>query len=115
MVKSYLFATAIGLVLVLVACGPQAVDTAQPDLPEAVVAAEQKLSEELGIPVKEIEVASFSREEWPNACLGLAEPGEMCAQVITPGWRVVLTVDGGEYIFRTDDSGEIIRQHLDAR
>jgi hypothetical protein len=74
------------------------------------VAAEQHLSEELGIPVDEIDYVSFSRQEWPDACLGLAEPDEMCAQVITAGWRVVLKAEGQQYVYRTDESGEAIRR-----
>jgi hypothetical protein len=40
----------------------------------------------------------------------LAEADEMCAEVITPGWRVVLRAGGQEYVFRTDHNGEIVRQ-----
>jgi hypothetical protein len=57
----------------------------------AVVAVEQGLSDELDI-------------------LGLAAPDEICAQAITPGWRVVLVVEGQQYVYRTDASGEVVRQ-----
>ena len=100
----------IAFTWILVACGSEPTNTPYPDPPYAVVAAEQVLSEELGVTVDEIDYVSFSSEEWPDACLGLAEPGEMCAQVITPGWRVVLTAGGQQYIYRTDDAGEVIRQ-----
>jgi hypothetical protein len=74
------------------------------------MAAEQHLSKELGIPVGKIDYVSFSREKWPDACLGLSEPEEMCAQVITPGWRVVLVAEEQQYVYRTDASGEAIRR-----
>lgn len=78
--------------------------------PQAVIAAEQALSEDLGVSVDEIDIVSYRPEEWPDACLGLAEEGEMCAQVITPGWRVVLSAGGEEYVFRTDENGEAVRR-----
>ena len=108
--SSALIVVAVGLAVVLAACGPEPTPTLHPDPPYAVVAAEQELSEELGIPVDEIDYVSFSREEWPDACLGLADPDEMCAQVITPGWRVVLKAEGQQHVFRTDVPGEAIRR-----
>ena len=104
------FVAIVAFLLVLAACGPEPTPTPHSDPPEAVVAAEQQLSKELGIPVDEIDYVSFSREEWPDACLGLAEPDEMCAQVITPGWRIVLTAEGQQYVYRTDESGGVLRQ-----
>jgi hypothetical protein len=106
---------ALVLCMLLGACAqdgdvPQATDTPHGDPPYAVIAAEQALSDELGVPVDEIDYVSYERQEWPDACLGLAEEGEMCAQVITPGWRVVLKAQGQEFVFRTDQDGEIVRR-----
>jgi len=101
---------AIALTLALAACGSVSTNTPHPDPPYAVVAAERELSEQLDISVDEIDLVSFSREEWPDACLGLAEPDEICAQVIMPGWRVVLTAEGQRYVYRTDVSGEVVRR-----
>ena len=39
---------------------------------------------------------------WPDACLGAAGPEEMCAQVLTPGYKITLAVDGQEYTYHTD-------------
>jgi hypothetical protein len=101
---------AIALALIATACGAEPTNTPQPDPPFAVVAAEQALAGELGLTVDEINYESFSREDWPDACLGLAETDEMCAQVITPGWRVVLSAEGQEYVYRTDESGGVVRR-----
>ena len=43
--------------------------------------------------------------EWPDACLGLTDKDIMCAQVITPGYRVVLAVGSTQYIYHTDQDG----------
>lgn len=39
---------------------------------------------------------------WPDACLGAAGLEEMCAQVLTPGYKITLAVDGQEYTYHTD-------------
>ena len=41
-------------------------------------------------------------QEWPDACLGLPVQGEMCAQAVTPGYKITFDVNGGEYVFHTD-------------
>ncbi|MEX2245251.1 MAG: hypothetical protein WEC75_01060 [Dehalococcoidia bacterium] len=50
-------------------------------------------------------VTEAERVEWPDACLGAAEAGEVCAEVITSGYRVVI----GNTTYHTDLSGENIR------
>jgi hypothetical protein len=57
----------------------------------------------------QIEVLSYEETEWPDACLGLSEPGEMCAQVVTPGYEVILESDGESYMVRTNLSGDRVR------
>jgi hypothetical protein len=52
-----------------------------------------------------ITLVSVEEREWPNGCLGIAEPGTMCAQVITPGALVVLEAGGKRYTFHTDARG----------
>ena len=103
---------AIPLVLILAACGPgpSVTPTLGAEPPEAVDAAKAALGQELGIPVDQIETVSFGRVEWPNACLGLERGGEACAQVITPGYEVVLSAEGQEYIYRTSMTGDIVRR-----
>ena len=78
--------------------------------PQAVLEAIDQLSESLGVSVESIEVIEFEQVDWPDACLGLPQQGEACAQVITPGFRVVLEVNGQQYVFRTDQEGDVVRQ-----
>jgi hypothetical protein len=58
-------------------------------------------------------VVSFEQTDWQDACLGLGGPEESCAQVVVPGFRVVLEVNGQQYEIRTDQTGEVIRQVTD--
>jgi hypothetical protein len=101
---------------VLAACSPAGlpdtggVGTPQDLPPQAVLEAVDRLSQELGVTVEEIEIVEFEQVEWPDACLGVPQEGQACAQVITPGFRVVLEANGQQYEFRSDQEGVIIVQ-----
>jgi hypothetical protein len=118
------------LILVLAACSqggpepgaepegpttPDATPTLAPEeagaAGEAIEAARNELAARLGVEPADLVVVSSNEMEWPNACLGLAEAGEMCAEVITPGWLVVLRAPGEELLYevRTDQSGRTVR------
>jgi hypothetical protein len=78
--------------------------------PIAILAAMQALNQATGIPIDEIKVASIESVQWPDSCLGLASPTEMCAEVITPGWKIILEAEEKNYELHTDLSGEYIRR-----
>ena len=50
-----------------------------------------KMAQTLEIDYDNITVVEDTEVEWPNACLGCPEPDEVCAQVITPGRKIVLS------------------------
>jgi hypothetical protein len=56
-----------------------------------------------------VEVLSTQEQEWPDSCLGMAGPDEMCLQAITPGWLVLLSVNGQTYEAHTDRTGDSVR------
>jgi len=56
------------------------------------------LAEHLNLPdVDKAELVAISARQWPSASLGCAQPGEMSAQVITPGYKVVLALAGTQH------------------
>jgi len=56
--------------------------------------AKADLVQRLGISLSEIQVQSVTPAEFPDASLGVPEPGQVYAQVITPGYVIELTVAG---------------------
>lgn len=54
-------------------------------------------------------VESAEYQEWPNACLGVAGPNDLCAEVITPGFVIVLQANGQGYEYHADLTGESIK------
>lgn len=77
--------------------------------PPAIVEAIGFLADQLSLDPGTIQVLDFIEVEWPNACLGAAVPDEVCAQVLTAGWSITLSVDDFLYELRTDDIGTQIR------
>ena len=75
---------------------------------QAVAAAMRHLANELGTRLNEIEVIAIEPVDWPDASLGCPQPGKAYAQVVTPGYRIVLEADGKEYELHTDQSGSAI-------
>ena len=67
------------------------------------------LANQLGIDSSAVTVTSSEAVEWPNACLGVTLEDEMCAQVITPGYKIVLSANGNTYTYHTDQSGSWYR------
>jgi hypothetical protein len=72
----------------------------------AVVIAD--LAQRLGVAEEEIAVKSLEATEWPDASLGCPQPGVMYAQMITPGYRVILEVDGQVYEVHTDGGQGVV-------
>lgn len=62
--------------------------------------AKADLGERLGVGADEIAVRSAEATEFPDASLGVPEPGKMYAQVITPGYVIKLAVEGAVYRYR---------------
>lgn len=66
------------------------------------------LAQRTGEPASAFAIQSSENKTWPDSCLGLAQEGQMCAQVMTPGWRV--TVQSGEknWVYRTNQNGRTV-------
>lgn len=82
--------------------------TPESQYPAGVEAARQQLAADLDVEPEAITVASFEAREWPDACLGLPEEGQMCAEVITPGYLVALNAEDQIYSARTNQDGSVV-------
>jgi hypothetical protein len=84
---------------------PSATQTPRPSVRTLAVA---DLAAHLGIAVDAITVISVEQVEWSDASLGCAKPGQMYAQVVTPGYRIVLEAGGQTYEYHTGE-GRVVR------
>jgi hypothetical protein len=64
---------------------------------EAEAYAKKDLAARLAIPVDDVRVLESAETVWPDASLGMPEPGMMYAQMLTEGFRVVLGAGGEKY------------------
>jgi hypothetical protein len=80
--------------------------TAADPAADVVAAAREVLAGELGIPTEEVRPVLAQPVEWSDASLGCPESGKVYAQVITPGYRVVLRVGEKEYELHTDQNAQ---------
>ena len=110
-------AAAAMLLLLLVACarepgtGGSEVSPNPPTAPAVTeggeIAAKKSaefLARELGVAVTGLQVISTAPMTWSDAGLGCPQPGMMYAQVLTPGYLVIIRDDGGrEHQVHTDE------------
>jgi hypothetical protein len=83
---------------------------ASPEPPNSVIAAtRQDLSRKTNISVNRLQIQAAQPQTWPDGCLGLAKPGELCTQALVQGWRIILTDNQKTWVYRTDSSGADLR------
>lgn len=69
---------------------------------EAFKESVKDLSKKIGAPTSDIAGVAQEDVTWPDSCLGCVKTGETCAQVLTPGYRIVLRVRDATYEYHTN-------------
>ena len=79
-------------------------------LPATVANAVKKdAAKRTGIALGKLKITNYNQETWPNGCLGIAAPDQICTQALVPGWRITVTDGQKIWVYRTDNSGRNIR------
>ncbi len=102
-------ATILLVALAGAACGAIApattpTPTVPPGAEDVVKAALRDLADRIKIASADIRVKEVQAVEWPSTALGCPQPGMMYAQVITPGYKIILTAGGKDYAYHSDKS-----------
>lgn len=79
-----------------------------PDAREVVERAQSDLAQRLGVSTTDVVVTDLEAVEWPDASLGCPQPGMMYAQVVTPGYRIILEVGGESYEYHSGWGGHVV-------
>lgn len=99
------------LMLALTACttaGQPADGSA--DLPGDVqTAVISTVAEEMGYDQQDVIIVSGEQATWQDSCLGAGGPAESCLRADTPGYLVMVEVDGEPVEVRTDETGQQVR------
>ena len=69
----------------------------------------KQIATNLGLREDDIKVVSSETVEFGDACLGVAQEGVMCAQVVTPGHIIVLEANGIQYEYHTSEDGSRVQ------
>ncbi|CAG0991480.1 hypothetical protein ANAEL_02320 [Anaerolineales bacterium] len=80
----------------------------QPAPREIVEKVKADLVKQFKVNADEIRVREARAVDWPDTSLGCPQPDMVYAQVITPGYWVLLEVEGKQYPYHTDRDGQII-------
>ena len=80
------------------------------NLPDSVVQAVlQDASRRSNLPSQELNIVRAQKRDWPDGCLGLALSGTFCSQVVVSGWQVTVNAERQSFVYRTDNSGSLIK------
>jgi len=79
------------------------------ELPPFMPALQKFALDKMNAKPEEIRLIKMEPVDWPDACLGATQAGEICAQVITPGYRLQVEIKG-KVVELHSDGGKTIRQ-----
>lgn len=80
------------------------------DLPNSVsISVLRDISRRANISISQLRIVKAEKRDWPNGCLGIAEPGVMCTQMVVSGWRVTAEGGGKTFVYRTNASGSVVK------
>ena len=74
----------------------------------ALAAAIADLAKQTSLPADQITLVSIEATDWSDASLGCPQEGMMYAQVITPGYLIVLAAQGQQYEYHTDQAANVV-------
>jgi hypothetical protein len=67
------------------------------------------IAEDLGVLPETVQVISMEPRNWPDSSLGCPQPDMLYAQVVTPGYLVLVDVSGERIEYHTDERGTVVR------
>ena len=121
--KSFqVIAIILSLAILLTACAPsmaQSNPTPQPvlgstpvvinnQMNSAISAAKFALGEQLQLGVEAIKLTDIQQVQWSDGCLGVQQPGIMCAMHVVDGYKITLSANDQTYEIRSNLDGSQI-------
>jgi hypothetical protein len=69
--------------------------------------AKQDLAKRLSITLDQIKVVQAREVTWPDSSLGCPKPGMMYMMVLSPGFQIILSVEGRDFNYHAGQSGGV--------
>lgn len=79
-----------------------------PEAGRLVELAKEELAAKISVAAADVVVVSVEPVEWPDTSLGCPEPGMMYAQVLTPGFLIVLEANGSIFEYHSDTAQTVV-------
>lgn len=79
-----------------------------PEAQTAIDAALREAASRLGVALTQLQVETVEQREWGDSSLGCPQPGFFYAQVITPGYLIVVAGGGKRLEYHTDTRGRSV-------
>ncbi len=87
----------------------------QPELPAAVGGKMLATAvEEQAVALEQLEIIASRPRQWRDGCLGIFSADELCIQVITPGWQGIVSDGTQEWVYHSDELGEVVKLNANA-
>jgi hypothetical protein len=87
---------------------PISTTPAASDLQNLIEKAKGDLAQRLSIPENEIILLKATDVVWPNSSLGCPQKGMVYAEVLTPGYLIILSVENQEFEYHASRGTELI-------
>ncbi|MEW6180860.1 MAG: hypothetical protein AB1522_13130 [Chloroflexota bacterium] len=99
------------IIMLLAACNGRAEQqkTPEPEKVELPVGILDSLSRNLEVEREQIEFNQITQLSYSDSCMGIPSVDEQCAQMVIEGFQGIISLNGAQYEFRSDQSGERIR------
>ncbi len=56
--------------------------------------------------LEKLQITASRDRQWRDSCLGISAVGQVCAQVITPGWQAIVSDGSQDWVYHSDETGE---------
>jgi|GEM_PF-3707862 len=99
-----IFFLLVGIILRQTNANVPTLPTVSSPLSVATLASQAHLARTKAVQITDITVVSVVAVDWPDTSLGCPQEGLLYAQVITPGFMVLLSHDGKQYTYHTDQA-----------
>jgi hypothetical protein len=76
--------------------------------PQPVQIALEAAADRLGVSVDELTIESVEPMDWPDTSLGCPKEGQFYAQVITPGYLVLVSANDTTVEYHTDEASSVV-------
>lgn len=75
---------------------------------KVITRAKKRLARRTGVADEKIVLKHVEHVTWPDASLGCPQKGRMYAQILTPGYRLVLSIGTADFEYHTDDYHRVV-------